>query len=137
MSGPATDDRVTDLLREADAAFAAGDADRYAALFAEDAQLLLLHGQPVKGRAAIRDRWRSFFARFDTSAWEPRTELVEVHGGRAYTYGTYTERLRNREDGSGQLVRGRLIHFLRREADGARRIWLIMNSHSQPVEPLA
>jgi len=90
MSGPATDDRVTDLLREADAAFAAGDADRYAALFAEDAQLLLLHGQPVKGRAAIRDRWR-----------------------------------------------GRLIHFLRREADGAWRIWLIMNSHSQPVEPVA
>jgi hypothetical protein len=60
---------VSDLLHEADAAFAAGDADRWAACFEE--------------------------------------------GGR-----------------------GRLVYFLRRDAAGAWRIRLLMNSHSHPMEPI-
>ena len=133
----ATDDETaTELLRESDAAFAAGDADRFAALFTEDARLLLLHREPIEGRTAIHDYWDGFFGRFDASEWEPHRDIVEVHGERAHAFGTYTERLRNREDGSGRLVRGRLIHFLRHEADGIWRISLLMNSHSHPMEPL-
>ena len=128
--------RVTELLDRSHAAFAAGDADAFAACFAEDARLFLLYNEPAEGRDAIREKWRSGFVRFDTSAWEPRLDLLDVHGDRAYAFGTYTERLLNREDGSRTLVRGRLVHFLRREADGAWAITLLMHSHSHPTEPI-
>lgn len=129
-------DGVDDLLAAFHAAFAAGDADLFADLFADDGGAYLLYREPLIGRAAIRDLWRGFFARHDTSAWEPRTELIERHGDRAYVFSTYTEHLRDREGGSRQLIRGRLVHFLRRDADGQWRIGLLMNSHSHPMEPL-
>jgi len=129
-------EEVAELLQAWHAAFAAGDADRFAALFTEDARLYMLHREPATGRDAIRERWASGFARFDTSAWEPHTELIEVHGDHAYAFGTYSERLLSREDGSRMLVRGRLVHFLRREQDGAWRVTLLMNSHSHPMQPI-
>ena len=127
---------VSDLMNEADAAFAAGDADRWAACFEEGGHPFLLHREPLEGRAAIRDFWEPFFARLDTSDWKPATDVLEVHGDHAYAFGTYTERLLNREDGSRTLVRGRLVYFLRRDAAGAWRIRLLMNSHSHPMEPI-
>ncbi len=58
-------------------------------------------------------------------------------GDHAYAFRTYTERRRNRADGSRTLVRGRLVYFLQRNAAGDWGIRLIMNSHSQPMEPIA
>jgi len=127
---------VNDLLAEADAAFAAGDADRWAACFEDDGRVFLLHREVLEGRAAIGEFWKPFFARLDTSDWQPATDLLDIHGDDAYAFRTYTERLRNREDGSRTLVRGRLVYFLRREAAGDWRIRLLMNSHSHPMEPI-
>lgn len=124
------------LITRADAAFAAGDADRYAALFAEDGIVLVLHSPPAEGREAIRSRWTDALARLDTSAWEPSVEFVEVQGDLAHAYTTYTERLVERATGTRILVRGRLAWFLRREADEGWRIRLLMNSHSHPMEPI-
>jgi uncharacterized protein (TIGR02246 family) len=132
-----TDERadVDALLRESDAAFAAGDADGWADCFSDDGRIFLLHRDPLEGPAAIREAWRGFFARHDTSAWEPETDLVDVHGRHGYVFRTYTERLLSREDGARTLVRGRLVYFLRTEGAGWR-IRLLMNSHSQPMEPI-
>ncbi len=130
-------EEVVNLVHEAHHAFAAGDATRFAALFAAHARMYLLHREPAEGRDAIEARWRSGFERFDTSAWEPRVELVEIGGDHASVFATYTERLLSREDGSRTLVRGRLVYWLRREADGRWRITLLMNSHSHPMEPIA
>lgn len=127
---------VRELLDRSHAAFAAVDAERFGGCFDEDGRLLLLHREALEGRVAIVDAWRTFFARHDTSAWEPVTELIDVHGDRAYAYSTYTERLLDRQDGSRRLVRGRLIHFLRADADGTWAIRMLMNSHSHPIEPL-
>jgi len=127
--------RVVELLDRSHAAFAAGDADAFAACFAEDARLFLLHNDPAEGRDAIREKWRSGFVRFDTSAWESRLEILDVSDDHAHAFSTYRERLLNREDGSRTLVRGRLIHFLRR-GGGEWKITLLMNSHSHPMEPI-
>ena len=127
---------VNDLLHEADAAFAAGDAERWAACFEEDGRAFLLHRGAIEGRAAIREYWQPFFARLDTTDWNAATDLLEQHGDHAYAFRTYTERVLNREDDSRTLVRGRLVYFLRREAAGAWRIRLLMNSHSHPAEPI-
>jgi uncharacterized protein (TIGR02246 family) len=126
---------VADLLRASDTAFAAGDADAWAACFSEDGRVFLLHRDPLDGPAAIREAWRGFFRRHDTSAWEPETDLLDVHGDHAYVFRTYTERLVSREDESRTLVRGRLVYFLRKDG-AAWRIRLLMNSHSHPMEPI-
>ena len=135
-SGPAHD-AVRDLLHEADAAFAAGDADRWVACFEDDGRMFLLHREVLDGRAAIRAFWQASSARLDTSDWNPETDLIEVHGHHAYAFRTYLERLLNREDGTRTLVRGRLVYFLRRDGAGDWRIRLLMNSHSHPMEPIA
>jgi uncharacterized protein (TIGR02246 family) len=127
---------VMALLRAHDAAFARGDAGAYAALFCGDARLLLLHNRAIEGREAVEERWRSFFARYDTSAWATDPELVEVHDDRAYTLSTYTETLVPRGDGPRISVAGRLVAFARRESDGAWRIAMLMNSHTRPMEEL-
>lgn len=129
-------DRVTEVLDRSHAAFAAGDAAAFAGCFTKDAQLHLLHREAAFGRETIRELWRDFFAHADTSAWEPRLELLDVRDDRAHAFSTYTERLLKREDGSRTLVRGRLVHFLGREPDGQWRITLLMNSHSHPMEPI-
>ena len=136
MTGFGERDRVTDLLDRSHAAFAAGDADAFAACFTDDAQQHLLHREVGVGRETIRELWHEFFARADTSAWEPRLEVLDVSDDRAHAFSTYTERLVKREDGARTLVRGRLVHFLRREPDGTWRISLLMNSHSHPMEPI-
>ena len=137
MTLPSVDDHaVSDLMRDFDAAFVAGDADAFAALFSDDGRMLLLHRDPIAGRAAIAERWQVFFGRHDTSAWDARTELVEVHGDRAYVLRTYEETLVPRGEGARVLVRGRLVGFLRHEAGGAWRIAMLMNSHSRPMEEL-
>jgi uncharacterized protein (TIGR02246 family) len=127
-------DAIRALLAEADAAFAAGDADRYTSLFADDGRLYVLHGEPAVGREAIRARWARGFERFDTSAWEPSLEFVDVDGDVGCAFETYTERLLERATGERTLVRGRLAYFVRRDAIVGWRITLLMNSHSHPME---
>lgn len=132
-----SDAAVRSLLREADAAFAAGDAERYADTFAADGRLFLLHRpEPIVGRSGIADFWRPFFAAHDTSDWHPRIELLETRDDRAYAFVTYTERLRSRADGTVTLVRGRLAYWMRHDEPAGWRVAMVMNSHSHPMEPL-
>jgi uncharacterized protein (TIGR02246 family) len=130
------DREVAELLAQSDAAFAAGDAERWAACFEEDGRVYLLHRDALIGRPAIRDYWREMGERLDTSDWNPSTELVELHDDHAFAFRTYTERLRDKRDGSRTLVRGRLALLLHR-TDGAWLIRLLMNSHSHPMERLS
>jgi uncharacterized protein (TIGR02246 family) len=135
MTSAADQRAVADLLAESDAAFAAGDPDRWAACFEPDGRAWLLHGEALDGRAAIREYWQTMSERLDTSDWNPVTELVQLEGDHAFAFRTYLERLRNRETGARTLVRGRLAVLMRRGQDGWR-IRVLMNSHSHPVEPI-
>ena len=137
MTAAGAEQAVADLLAESDAAFAAGDASRWAACFEEDGRIWLLHREALEGRAAIREYWQMMSERVDTSDWNPVTELVELHGDHAFAFRTYTERLLSLEDGKRTLVRGRLAVLMRRADGGAWRIRRLMNSHSHPMEPIA
>lgn len=134
MSDAAAQQAIIGLIAEADAAFAAGDADRYADLFTDDGAFLVLHREPALGPEAIRARLTESFARFDTSAWSPSVEFAEANGDLGHAFTTYTEHLLERRTGARTLVRGRLAWFLRRGPDGRWRIRLVMNSHSRPME---
>lgn len=136
MTAAAADREVADLLAEADVAFAAGDADRWAACFEDEGRVLLLHREALDGSEAIRAYWQTMSERLDTSDWNPVTELVEIQDDHAFAFRTYTERLLDRRDGSRSLVRGRLAILMRRGPAGDWRIRLLMNSHSHPMEPI-
>jgi uncharacterized protein (TIGR02246 family) len=132
----ATPEAISALFRDLDAAFAAGDAEGYAALFCHDGVVHLHHSPPLVGREAIRERWQATSERFDTSAWKAQTERMEVHGDRAYAVRTYAETLVPIADGPRIDVAGRLVAFLRREPDGGWRVALLMNNHTRPMEEL-
>lgn len=128
-----TDD-VRAALAEFDRTFASGDAEALAALFAEDAKLLLQHGEPIEGRPAILEQWTRLFGSYDASSWLAEHQVVEVHGDRAYSLSVYSETLVHRGHEPSRSVKGRLILFQRRDPDGAWRIVLAMNSHVRPIE---
>ena len=131
------EDEVRTLLREMDAAFAGGDAEAFAGLFAEDGQVFLLHRDAMVGRQAIRSSWGGFFERFDTSAWRTEHGLVETYGPHAHAFSTYTETLVPRQgDAPSRLVVGRLVFFLRHLPPQGWHIALLMNSHVRPVQEL-
>ena len=128
-------DGVRAALEAFDDAFAAGDPDRLAECFSNDAELLLLHRAAIHGREAARENWQQTFGTWDTSAWKTEHQIVDAHGDRAYTLSTYRERLKHRAGiEPDQLVVGRLVRFFRREPDGMWRVTLVMNSHVKPVE---
>jgi uncharacterized protein (TIGR02246 family) len=127
-------DEVRAALADFDRCFAAGDAVALAAHFAEDAQLLLLHRDPIDGRDAIRAYWCLFFAEYDPGAWKTELGILDVHGDRAYAMAVYSETLVHRGGDPSRIVHGRLVFFLRRDPEDRWRVAMIMNSHVRPVE---
>jgi ketosteroid isomerase-like protein len=120
-----------------DHAFMEGRAEEVGGLFADDGQLLL-HQQPaIVGRQAVTEAFRETFAGFDTSAYRPNYDTVEVHTDRAYVLGSFTEVLRPREGGPGLRVAGRLVFFWRRGPDGGWRITHALSSRSAPDEEVS
>jgi uncharacterized protein (TIGR02246 family) len=118
------------------AAFAAGDAHGLTKLFTDDARLLLLHNDARESHESIQAAFSRLFEAWDTSSWLVEPVIVDVHDDRAYTLSTYAETLVSRGSEPSRLVVGRLILFLRRDADGAWRVSLAMNSHVRPVEEI-
>ena len=117
-----------------DRAFIEGHAEELGALFADDAQLLLHYQPAIVGRQAVTEAWRETFAAFDTSAYEPTYETVEVHTDNAYVLASFTEVLRSREGGPGLAVAGRIVLFWRREPDGVWRVTRVLTWRSAPDE---
>ena len=130
-------DEVHAALAAFDRCFAAGDAAALSARFSEDAQLLLVHSEPIEGRPAILAHWTRLFSAYDTSAWMVERMVVEVHADRAYALSTYSETLVPRHGGPSRLVNGRLVLFLRRDAEGAWLVTVAMNAHVRPVEEVS
>lgn len=86
------------------------------------------------GKQAVRASFASVFASFDTSAYEPRYEMIDVHGDRAYVLASFEEVLRPRDGQPGIRVHGRIVQFWRREEDGEWRVVVLLTARSAPDE---
>jgi ketosteroid isomerase-like protein len=120
-----------------DRAFIEGRAEELGALFADDAQLLLHNQRTIVGQQSITEAFRETFAAFDTSAYEPTYETVEVHTDNAYVLASFTEVLRSREGGPGLAVVGRVVLFWRRGPDGVWRVTRVLTSRAAPDEEVS
>jgi uncharacterized protein (TIGR02246 family) len=103
------------------AAVAAGDAEAFGALLADDA--LFLGGGVLRGRQAVVAGWAPFLEEGGRMrlAWEPAEAVVAASGDRAYTVGDYTLTARG-EDGSESVTPGRYVSVWTREGDGPWRV---------------
>jgi ketosteroid isomerase-like protein len=98
-----------------DRAFSEGRLGEFLAFFADDAQLLIHQQETVIGKEAIRDSFGPVFEGFDTSAYQPRYEIINVHGNLAYVLASFDEALRPRDGQPGIRIHGRSVQFWRRE----------------------
>jgi uncharacterized protein (TIGR02246 family) len=125
-------------LREAidafDRAFSEGGLEEFADLLAEDAHLLVHQEETMIGKEAIVAAFAQVFEGFDTSRYEPRYDVIDVHGDNGYVLGSFDETLAPREDGPSIRIRGRVVQFWRREGDGNWRIVRLLTSRSAPDE---
>jgi ketosteroid isomerase-like protein len=73
------------------------------------------------------------FEGFDTSAYQPRYEIINVHGNLAYVLASFDEALRPRDGQPGIRIHGRSVQFWRREEE-AWRIVMLLTARSAPEE---
>jgi ketosteroid isomerase-like protein len=131
----APDAELKETIEAFDQAFAEGRLDEFSAFFADDAQLLIHQQETVIAKEKIRASFGQVFDGFDTSAYEPRYEIIDVHGNRAYVLASFDEVLRPRNGHPGILIHGRAVQFWRRESDGAWRLVRLLTARSAPEEP--
>lgn len=100
----------------------AGDVDRVAATYAEDALLMPPNAPPVKGRAAIRAFWNGFLQPY-TVVLTVGTDQIEGRGDLAYVVGHY--RLATTPKAKGTPAQapedGKFLEVFKRQADGQWR----------------
>ena len=93
------------------ALFAKNDMLGVTAYYTEDAQLLVAHAEPIRGRAAIQAVFNSMVGQGHTlyfDSWE-----LEGHGATAVEIGEYTRKLRD-----GQTIdRGKYLVIWKRVGD--------------------
>ena len=117
---------IRKLTDEAVAALNRGDVEACLALQAVDAQVLAPLRPAEVGSAAIRASLESLFK--DYSVRESRTlEEVEVHGGWAFTRGSYRSVLIPKDGRPAIEESGKYLEILKQDATGAwkyyRSIW--------------
>jgi uncharacterized protein (TIGR02246 family) len=107
----------------------AKDWEGVAALYTEDAVLLPPNAPAVKGRAAIKSFFETFFS--SVTAIEATATQIEGRGDLAYGTGTYTLTLEI--EGMGTLEdKGKFLEVRRKGADGQWRYTYDMFSSDLP-----
>ena len=114
------------------ASLAAGDADAWATLWAEDGVQMPPDAPAVVGIPQIREKLRGLLAQYH---FEMRihTEEVRTAGEWAYARGSYQATLTPKSGGAGIPIDGKFLTILARQADGSWRIYRdIFNSNVPP-----
>jgi uncharacterized protein (TIGR02246 family) len=99
------------------AAVAGSDAEAIGLLVTEDAEFWSHGVAPVRGRQAVVDAMRSFFARYGMQQDFDRQEIL-VSQGLAFVRGMEVNRLTPRDGGDSTVVRQRAFSVLVQGQDG-------------------
>ncbi len=131
-------DSVREVLLKTDAHFSEtsvekGTVDAFLSYIAEDAVLLPMGGNPVKGRENIR-KHLSQGSSGSVLSWQPLQAEVANSADLGYTYGTYEVRLIG-QDGKPTTRYGKYVTVWRRQPDGSWKFILDIGNQSPPPEP--
>jgi ketosteroid isomerase-like protein len=124
-----------EVLMKADADFdtevAAKGLEAWVATFAEDG-MMFRAGEPVKGKAAIREMMAEAFATPGFSLrWKPVAAEIAASGDLGYTYGTYENRTPG-PDGKPQLRTGMYVTIWKKDAQGLWKAAVDLGSAAPP-----
>jgi ketosteroid isomerase-like protein len=122
------------------APFRAGEAERWADAFADNAVALHNRRDADVGKDAILAFGRLVAETFEVSEMDVQIEEVRVNGDWAFTRGVYTNEFRFRETGQPTpwgRERGKFFMLWERQADGEWRIIVDMGNSAAPSAPSA
>jgi len=113
----------------------AGDAEAFAALYADDAIMMAPESPDVVGIEALRSWMEEGFAAFSVDAFDMVSEETVVSGDWAYDRGTITETLTPTGSEESMALAFRYMMVLQRQAAGSWKIArFIANSNTPPLE---
>lgn len=113
---------------------AAGDAERIAAFYTDDAIMMGPDAPSVTGIDAIRAGSVDFYKQYEWSTQEPVEEL-QVLGNWAFTRTTWSGTRTDKSTGTAVQVSGKAVHIYRRQPDGTWKIAIDIFNFDHPVDP--
>jgi uncharacterized protein (TIGR02246 family) len=131
----ASRDALARVSAEWDARFDAGDAVGLSALYAVDAVSMPYDAPALRGRAALRADFASFFASNTSQRHETHVEAIVIRGDLAIERARYTLRYAPK-NGSGEVVEtGKHLECRRRINGRWQIIYEIWNRDAAPSTP--
>jgi ketosteroid isomerase-like protein len=122
-----------EFLSHAGEAVNAGDVEAEVGRFEPDGVYMWPGVPAIEGHEALRRWFEMRFSKFEIEL-ESETLELEVVGEWAFERGRSVARIRPREGGEAQVVRGKYLNILRRQADGTWRISRRIRNADHPVE---
>ena len=113
------------------AAWKAANANKIAALYTENAQVLYPNRPAVTGRSAIVDYFKGFFAEFPQNEFELVSHEIEIAGPWAFDRGTYRWKGSPRAGGKPVQDSGKYLVILQRQANGEWQVARDMDNSDQ------
>ena len=98
-----------------------GPPEASAALFAADGELLEPGMAALRGPEAIKAFLAPLFTAFEVQSATTQIETIEIHGGAAYVWGTYSQQAGERGKPAAEY-HGRIVIAWHKEGDGHWRI---------------
>ena len=116
----------------------AGQADRVAALFTDNARLFCPHQPPMVGKSAILMYFKNFYNQFTPTNFELSPDIPEnaaTAKSWAFDRGTYAMSVVSK--GGGPMIDdyGEYLVILQRQSDGSWRVACAMYTSSRPAQP--
>jgi uncharacterized protein (TIGR02246 family) len=127
-------DEVRAAMRVYDSVLVYGPPDSTATMYTTDGILFIPGMEPLQGRKAILDYLAPLWNGATVLTAKTTVDTVEMHGERAYLWGTYEEVAGPKGD-APSLYRGRVAAEWVREADGRWRIARILTQPGPPAQP--
>ncbi len=125
-------------IRAVDSAFVAaanaGDAEKVAAVYADDGAVLAPNLPPQKGRAAIKSFWGGFLDAY-TVRFEVVSDTIEGRGDLAYNQGHYRFTAVPKAKGvPGVADEGKFVEILKKQPDGSWKYVVDMYSSNLALQ---
>lgn len=134
VNDPADVQAIRNLLVSLNKAYAAGDADAVVSTYYADNAIRMLSNLPaLKGKDAIRARWRSSFDLY-TMVWEDTVEDARVTGNWAVVRGSGTGTYTYKATGMSRTAKSKWVAIYERQADGG---WKCITDCTNSDLPLA
>ncbi len=118
--------------------WAAKDADKIAAHYADDATLALTDMPLVKGRDSIRTTIKGFLADKNLAlSFTPSNVALSKGGDLAYTQGSYSITQTNAKTKKAEVEKGKYVTVYKKQADGAWKVVADIDNRDAPAAPVA